>query len=125
MLESGPVSAHVFLESRSYVPGAMLRGRVELDPMSGDESKRVELAVLWETEGKGDTDLGVILHRVLADGDPVAAKTTHTFEVMLPFLPLSYAGNLLKIGWRVRVRRFALSGDDDVYDEPFELAWPT
>lgn len=119
------MSAHIVLESRRFVPGSVLRGKVQLDPLPGDASRRVELAVLWETEGKGDTDLGVVLHRVLSDGDGAAATGGHAFEVTLPFLPLSYAGNLIKIGWRVRVRRLSALADDDVYDEPFELAWPT
>ena len=119
------MSAHIFLEGDRFVPGSVLRGRVKLEPMSGDVSRRVELAVLWETEGKGDTDLGVVLYRVLADGDERAATGEHTFEVTLPFLPLSYAGSLLKIGWRVRVRRLSAMALDDVYDEPFVLAWPT
>lgn len=119
------MSAHISLEARRYVPGSMLRGKVQLDPLPGDASRRVELAVLWETEGKGDTDLGVILYRVLSDGEGLAATSEHAFEVALPFLPLSYAGTLLKIGWRVRVRRLSALANDDVYDETFELAWPT
>jgi hypothetical protein len=55
----------------------------------------------------------------------VAAKTEHGFEVTLPCPPLSYVGTLIKIGWRVRVRRLSAFGNDDAYDEPFELAWPT
>lgn len=109
----------------SYTPGSVLSGRAILEPLDVDRSNKVELAVLWETEGKGDTDLGVILYRVLADGDPVAATATHPFEVELPALPLSYQGTFLKIGWRVRVRRRRLLGDDDVYDFPFRLEWPT
>jgi hypothetical protein len=118
------VSAFISLEGARFAPGSVLRGRVQLEPLADDVSRRVELAVLWETEGKGDTDLGVVLYRVLADGDEQAATGEHTFEVTLPFLPLSYDGTLIKIGWRVRVRRLSAMAQDDVYDEPFELAWP-
>jgi hypothetical protein len=118
------VSALVDLESATYAPGDTLRGRVELVPLEGDASRKVELSVLWETEGKGDTDVGVILHRVLSDGDSPAARGTHRFEVELPALPLSQASKLLKIRWRVRVRRLATLGEDDVFDTDFRLAWP-
>jgi hypothetical protein len=103
----------------------VLRGRVVLLPLPGFEKRKVELAVLWETEGKGGTDLGVVYYRVLADGDYEAATGTHPFEVTLPALPLSYRGSLIKIGWRVRVRRLDALANDAVYDEPFELAWQT
>ncbi len=118
------MSASIHLEGRTFVPGSLLRGRVSLEPLAEHLGRRVELAVLWETEGKGDTDMGVVYYRVLADGDEKAASSEHAFEVTLPFLPLSYHGVLLKIGWRVRVRRLAPLGDDFVHDEPFELGWP-
>ena len=118
------MSASIQLEQQSYPPGAVLRGRIALRPPPGDESKKVELSVLWETEGKGDTDIGVIFYRVLCDGDPVAGAEEHAFEVDLPALPLSYQGHLLKIGWRVRVRRLRGLGDDTVVDAPFQLEWP-
>lgn len=118
------MSATVVLDRESYAPGDTLRGRVQLDPLPGDASQKVELSVVWETEGKGDTDVGVVFYRVLSDGDPVAGVGEHTFDVLLPPLPLSYAGNLIKIGWRVRIRRLTTLGDDGVFDEPFRLEWP-
>jgi hypothetical protein len=104
----------------------MLRGKVALLPLPGDEGQGVELAVLWETEGKGDTDLGVIYYRVLVDGNspPSAARAEHKFEVQLPALPLTYNGTLIKIVWCVRIRRIGRIGSQDtVIDQPFELAW--
>jgi hypothetical protein len=118
------VSASIELEYGSYAPGAWLRGRVVLMPFPGDERRRVELSVLWETYGKGDTDQWVLFCRVLADGDPAAGTATHTFEAQVPVLPLSYDGTVVSLRWLVRVRRFATLGSDAVIDQPFLVAWP-
>ena len=118
------MSAIIVLAQNVVPPGGVLRGTVMLVPLSGDEGRRVELSVLWETEGKGDTDQGVVLYRVLADGDPVAAAAEHAFEAPLTVLPLSYNGTLIKISWLVRVRRLVTLGSDMVIDEPFLVAWP-
>lgn len=118
------MSASIELPDNVFVPGTVLRGKVVLMPLPGDEKHRVELSVLWETEGKGDTDRGVILFRALADGDPAAASAEHAFETPLPVLPLTYDGKLIKIRWLVRVRRYVTFGDDMIFEEPFTLAWP-
>lgn len=119
------MSATIELDESAYPPGSTLRGRVALTPLAGDEGRNVELTVLWQTEGKGDTDIGVVHHQILASGDPVAARATHSFAVVLPPLPLSYDGHLVKIGWLVRVRRLsAFTADDDVVDARFLVAWP-
>ena len=118
------MSARIDLERKAYAPGETLRATVRLAPPAGDERRRVEVSVLWETSGKGDTDLGVVLHRVLADGDAAAARGEHRVEATLPALPLSYAGQLVKLGWFVRVRRLALLGVDDTFDAPFTLEGP-
>jgi hypothetical protein len=121
------MSASIELGSGSeplvYQPGGTLRGRVALLPLPGDAERRVELAVLWQTEGKGNTDIGVVFYRVLCDGDAVAGTGEHTFETLLPILPVTYYGHLVKVGWLVRVRRLAMLGDDTVIDQPFQVVW--
>ncbi|MBL8716922.1 MAG: hypothetical protein JNL79_13050 [Myxococcales bacterium] len=102
----------VELERCQLRPGEVVRGRVQLDA----EGARTELSVLWETQGKGTTDLGVIHHRELGAGE-------HPFEVALPRLPLTYVGTLIKVRWLVRLRRIATIGDDQVVDAEFEVAW--
>lgn len=109
------------LERRSVPAGDVVRGRVHLTPEPSDAGRRVELTVLWETEGKGDTDMGVAHFQVLADGDAAAATRTHAFEARLPLAPVSYDGTILKIQWLVRVRRLARLGNDLVVDETFEM----
>lgn len=111
------------IERATYAPGSVLRGRVALEAVPGEPARKVELSVLWETEGKGNTDRGVVLYRLLSDGH-ASGSSEHAFEATLPALPLSYDGHLVKIGWRVRVRVLALLGDDGVFEEPFRLEWP-
>ena len=65
-----------------YEPGGLLEGRVTLTPAPGEEGRKVELSVLWQTEGKGNTDLGVLLHRVIAE-DGIGAREAHAFEARL------------------------------------------
>jgi hypothetical protein len=73
--------------------------------------------VLWETSGKGTTDLGVVHHVTL----PEAAE--HGFDVQLPLLPLTYVGTLIKVRWFVRVRTLVMLGDDLVTDAELEVGW--
>ncbi len=119
------MSAYIELESAICTPGSVVRGRVALLPLHGDEKRKVELSVIWETEGKGDTDVGVVFYRVLANGDATAGTAEYAFEAQLPLLPLSYRGHLVKIVWRVRVRRLSPLGDDQVIDHDLQVAWPT
>ena len=79
--------------------------------------------MLWQTEGKGNTDLGVLLHRVIAE-DGIGAREAHAFEARLPLLPLSYTGTLIKIRWLVRVRRYALLADDEIEEREIVVRWP-
>ncbi len=118
------MSAEIELSAEYVAPGTALSGRVTLRPAEDETRQTVELSVLWVTSGKGDTDMGVVLHRVLCDGDEAAATAAHAFEVTLPLLPLSYAGALLKVQWLVRVRRRRLLGEDAVFNAPFVVGWP-
>jgi hypothetical protein len=105
------------VEANEVPAGGVVRGRVILTPTDDEASRRVELAVLWETEGKGNTDIGVAYFAVLADGDRDAARRTHSFTAQLPVAPLTYDGRTLRIRWFVRVKRLARIGQDLVVDE--------
>lgn len=115
------MSITISLDAWRCRPGSLLSGRVALTPLAEDAERKVELSVLWETEGKGDTDRGVLLHRVLSDGDPVAGSAEHAFEVKLPLLPVSYAGTLIKVRWLVRVRRVFTLADDLLEEAEFHV----
>lgn len=105
----------------TYGPGEMLRGTVRIDLGSGEVLKKAELSVLWVTEGKGDTDMGVIALREL---DPQVGPE-YPLEAALPLLPLSYNGHLLKIHWLIRVRANVSHQPEAVYDYPFTMASPS
>lgn len=109
------MTIEIALEEKRHRPGGVVRGTVTLSPLPGDEGNRVELSVLWETAGKGDTDLGIVLFRQLE------GRGSFPFEAPLPLLPISYDGGLISISWLVRVRRLRTLGSDDIADERFTM----
>jgi hypothetical protein len=109
------MTIEIAIEERRLRPGGVVRGTVTLSPAPGEESNPVELSVLWETAGKGDTDLGIVLFRRLE------GRGSFPFEAPLPLLPLSYDGGLISISWLVRVRRLRTMSADEVVDEGFKM----
>ncbi|MFO0564676.1 MAG: hypothetical protein U0263_03385 [Polyangiaceae bacterium] len=114
-------SIGIELEHLALEPGSVLRGRVRVPAPSGDSKRQVELSVQWETQGKGDTDRGVVLFEELAAAEQ--QELEHAFEVRLPLLPVSWAGTLLKVRWIVRVRCFA-GGDETSEEREVHVGWP-
>ncbi len=106
---------------RTYWPGEELAGSChwELDP--GEQVRRVEISVLWYTEGKGEEDFAV--HHF----QPVSAQAGQSlegpveFRTRLPQAPLTYEGVILKLYWCVRVRLFLRRGGQVVQERPFRL----
>jgi hypothetical protein len=109
-------------DCRAYQPGEHLSGSFRLDAVGGREVGRVEVSVLWFTEGKGDEDMGVHHLEVLTPGedgfDPGAVRR---FSVRLPRSPLSYDGVIVKVRWCVRVRAIIAGWSDRVGEVPFRL----
>lgn len=83
----------------------------------------IETSVIWLTEGKGDTDIGVHFF----ERRQKQALTIETFKqpqrisTVLPASPLSYEGQILKIRWCVRVRLFLPEGQQVTQDQYFQL----
>ncbi|MBI2389630.1 MAG: hypothetical protein HYV09_08540 [Deltaproteobacteria bacterium] len=107
-------------ESR-FAPGAQVSGTTKVDSRDGEPLSRTELSVLWYTEGKGDEDMGVVHFEELTGGGD-ATSIERAYRVQLPLLPVSYAGELIKIHWVARVRVRKLLGDDEIHDTPFIVA---
>ncbi len=83
----------------------------------------IETSVIWLTEGKGDTDIGVHFferrQKQALTGDTF--KQPQRIGTVLPASPLSYEGQILKIRWCVRVRLFLPDGRQFTQDEYFQL----
>ncbi|WP_437736478.1 hypothetical protein [Sorangium sp. So ce1335] len=120
------MSAHAAIElaggRTSYEAGEEIAGVVRLTALPGRPLPRVELSVLWQTEGKGSTDTGVAHAEVLTEGQQEAPAEGFRFRAQLPLLPRSYRGHLIEICWLVRVR---CSGgflkEDATYDQPITV----
>ena len=111
-----------------YSPSEVLtcEYRIELRDRDIPESETivaVETSVLWMTEGKGDTDIGVHFfeRREKKMVQPELLRQTHKLSTVLPATPLSYNGFIVKIVWIVRVRMFMADGSQKTHDQPFQL----
>lgn len=113
----------LFDEDRTvYEPGEELSGQFLVVPTDGQTLKAVEVSVLWQTEGKGDEDLGVThFERIDAQSGNADLLRPISFRTHLPNSPLSYQGQILRIVWCVRVRAFPQRGNEIVAEERFQL----
>jgi hypothetical protein len=104
-----------------YLPSMEFQCRWHVERISLDQVDRLEASVLWYTEGKGETDLGVAAFQRL-DRDAVLRASGRGFlQTQLPASPLSYEGRLLRVRWCVRLRLFLLDGREIVAQQPFYL----
>src|SRR5262249_33702882 len=83
--------------------GEALMGAVHIIPISDEAIRRAELSILWFTEGKGEKDEGILYFRVLDEGALYDETRAYPFSIVLPPMPVTYAGELVKIVWVVRV----------------------
>jgi hypothetical protein len=106
-----------------YEPGDVLSGSYRLEVPDGQPLRRVELSVLWYTEGKGDEDLAVhfFSELIAAEGEPIDPYAERQFSTRLPPSPLSYDGLIVQVRWCVRVRAEFTGGKDVVGEVPFRL----
>jgi hypothetical protein len=83
----------------------------------------MEASVLWYSEGKGDEDMAVHeFWRQDADsGDWIDPHRPQRFSTTLPYSPLSYDGQIVKIRWCMRVRAFLQKGKEVVGQKGFRL----
>jgi hypothetical protein len=110
-------------QKRVYSPGERLVCEYQVDAVSAREIQAVEASVLWYTEGKGDEDFAVhwFKRRLPADVENRDLRPLQRIDVLLPYTPLSYAGEILKIHWCVRIRVFLRGGKEFCLDQPFQL----
>ena len=94
-----------------------LRGIDGLDVTS------LEASVIWVTEGKGSEDIGVHFFQRFTK-DALSRETLGTpkrLSTVLPNSPLSYAGEIIKVRWVVRIRMFYGEGQEISRDLEFGL----
>ncbi len=72
--------------SRQYYPGETLAGSYRFDSVGGDDIQAVEISILWQTEGMGNTDIGVhAFWRLDAGaGDWIDPRRPGRFSTILP-----------------------------------------
>lgn len=84
----------------------------------------IEASILWFTEGKGETDLQVHAFNHWTGNELAKINTIewNGFSCYLPYYPLSYAGNLIRIRWCCRVRLLCDDGRDLFMEKTFLLS---
>ncbi len=108
---------------REYPPGSSICFEYQIDAVAVDTIQAVEASVLWYTEGKGESDIGVHFfeRRRPSDVPNGDLRPMHRVTLALPASPQSYDGDILKVRWCARVRVFLDGGEEHVYDVPFKL----
>lgn len=97
----------VELETPEPIPaGGEVRGYAEWQPELKEQGRACEVSLRWATEGRGDTDEGVVAHVSFPLNPGVPQEPTRfPFRFQLPADgPVSYYGSLLTVYWEVRAR---------------------
>ncbi|HVC96197.1 MAG TPA: hypothetical protein VND64_21115, partial [Pirellulales bacterium] len=99
---------------RAYQPGDTLSGAYHVEGLKTDEPCKVEISIVWFTEGQGDEDLAVHhFERInMAERPEIDLRRPQRFSAVLPSSPLSYQGLIVKIHWCVRLRLYLPRGKE-------------
>ncbi len=104
-------------------PGENLEFEYSVHRVSAQLIERLEVSVLWYTEGKGSEDIGVHFFRSIPRSElsksPLAES--HRVETILPANPLSFDGRLFKIRWCIRLRLFLCDRSEITTERAFYL----
>jgi hypothetical protein len=114
----------IHLDKTRYQPGDILVAEYSIAINRVDALNSIttlEASVLWETSGKGESDIGVHFFERKKSFTPQTIWRPHKISTVLPATPLSYDGRVLKIGWFIRVRLFFEDGHKSTTNEPFQL----
>jgi hypothetical protein len=107
----------------AYDAGEELSGQFRIEAAPTPDVRAAELSVLWYTAGKGEEDMAVHHFERVVDepGKPLDLRAPRRFATKLPYSPLSYDGEILKVCWCVRVRLFLPHGQTEVIEAAFRL----
>ena len=108
---------------RQFAAGDELVCEYQIDAVDPADIQAVEASVLWQTEGKGEEDLGVHFfeRRLPADAENSDLRPMRRLRTRLPNSPLTYNGAILSIQWCIRLRLFLRRGREYVIEQPFSL----
>jgi hypothetical protein len=109
--------------ARTFAAGDELIAEYQIDAVEPADIQAVEASVLWQTEGKGEEDIGVHFfeRRLPSDAEEGDLRPMRRLATRLPNSPLSYRGAILSILWCVRLRLFLRRGREYVVEQPFTL----
>jgi hypothetical protein len=93
-----PLSIQIDGNITAFRPGDILRGAIgwHYDARPG----RIELRLIWFTEGPGPDDVGIVDTLIQDDAFP---SDRRTFQFRLPSGPFSYAGNSFRVRWALEL----------------------
>ncbi len=106
-----------------FEPKELLEFEFRVQRVTLAEVDRLEISVMWYTEGKGTEDFGVHFFQSLSGDElaPVIDGRPHPIVTTLPASPLSYEGRLLNIRWCTRLRLYLNDGREISAERPFYL----
>ena len=82
----------------AFQPGEAISIEVQWD--LPDEPEVIEVRLVWNTSGKGDTDVGVEQTISLDAPEPFG---TRQLELELPAAPYSFSGKLISLVWALEL----------------------
>ena len=108
---------------RAFAAGDELVAEYQIDAVDPADIQAVEASVLWQSEGKGEEDMGVHFfeRRAPSDAENGDLRPMRRLRTHLPNSPLTYRGAILSIRWCVRLRLFLRRGREYVVEQPFTL----
>jgi hypothetical protein len=80
----------------NYVPGEGISGTLSWNLKK--PPVKIDIDLLWYTEGKGDKDVGVVDKKTI---DNPQVTGTYSFSFIAPEAPYSFSGKLISLIWAI------------------------
>lgn len=82
-----------------YDPGGLVTGEVEVISAGPLTCRALKVALMWQTEGKGDRDTKVEAETICFQGPIPLGLSRFPFELRLPDVPWSFTGRYVSYSW--------------------------
>lgn len=100
-----------------FAPGDRVGGEVIVHATDQWEAELLELVLFWRTEGKGNTDTGVVASESLCSkGETISPGFSRNYSLKLPLMPQTYHGRILKIHWYIGLYAKAKGEAEQYYE---------